>query len=203
MVYIPKLHRRASKILFFVAVALTLATGARGQYVALKTDIPGWATASFNLEPEVRLAPRHTLAVGLSYNPWTMNAKTNMKWRHILVQPEYRYWFCSAFNGHFLGIHAAYMHYNIGGLRNKLDIPFARHLNDYRYQGDLVSIGIGYGYHWIITNHFSIEAELGLGAAWTSADYYYCETCGEYIGHRQGWFFTPTKLSVSLIWLIR
>lgn len=189
-------------ILLLFALFIFNSLKVSGQNFAIKTDIPGWATASLNIEPEVRLAPRHTLALGISYNAWDMNKRTNMKWRHIFVQPEYRYWFCSAFHGHFLGIHAAYMHYNIGGLRNSLNIPFARHLNDYRYQGDLASIGIGYGYHWIITNYFSIEAEIGLGAAWTAADYYYCETCGEYIGTKKGWFFTPTKLSVSLVWVL-
>lgn len=188
-------------VYLFVTTVFSAAVSA--QYFALKTDIPGWATASLNIEPEVRLAPRHSLALGVSYNPWDMNRKTNMKWRHIFVQPEYRYWFCSAFNGHFMGLHVGYMHYNIGGLRNSLDARFARDLNDYRYQGDLVSIGVGYGYHWIITNRFSIEAELGLGAAWTGAGRWHAEVCGDYVDKVNGWFFTPTKLSVSLIWVIR
>lgn len=173
-----------------------------GQNFALKTDIPGWATASLNIEPEVRLAPRHTLALGVSYNAWDMNRRTNMKWRHIFVQPEYRYWTCSAFNGHFIAAHVAYMHYNIGGLANNLNIGFARKLGERRYQGDFVSVGVGYGYHWIITNRFSIEAELGLGVAWTAADAHSCEVCGDYIESVNRWFFTPTKFSVSLVWLI-
>lgn len=37
-----------------------------GPNFALKTDIPGWATASLNIEPEVRLAPLRTLALGVA-----------------------------------------------------------------------------------------------------------------------------------------
>lgn len=184
------------------AVLLLSTVEARAQYFALKTDLFGWGTASINLEPEVRIGRHSTLALGVSYNPWTFN-DANMKWKHILVQPEYRYWFCSAFNGHFLGIHPGYMHYNIGGIKNNLPWEFARHLNDYRYQGDLFSIGLGYGYQWIITDHFSMEVELGLGAAWTTTDYYYCEECGDYIGEKKGWFFTPTKLSLGFVWVVR
>lgn len=158
--------------------------------------------ASLNVEPEVRLASRHTLALGVSYNGWDMNRRTNMKWRHIFVQPEYRYWLCSAFNGHFIAAHAAYMHYNIGGITNYLNLDFARKLNERRYQGDFYSLGVGYGYHWMITNRFSMEAELGLGVAYTDADSYYCETCGDYIETVGRWFFSPTKLSVSFVWVI-
>lgn len=186
----------------FLLFLLLVAIGCEAQNFVLKTDLPAWATASINIEPEFRLAPRHTLALGVSYNAWDINKTTNMKWRHIFVQPEYRYWTCSAFNGHFIATHVAYMHYNIGGLKNNLDLHFAQMLNERRFQGDYVSIGVGYGYHWMITSRFSMEAELGLGAAWTAANSYKCEVCGDYLGRINKWFFTPTKLSVSFIWLI-
>lgn len=192
------LKKYACFLVFLFSAALL-----SGQNFVLKTDLPGWVTASVNIEPEVRLAARHTLALGVSYNGWDMNKRNNMKWRHIFVQPEYRYWFCSAFNGHFISAHAAYMHYNIGGLRNNMNIGFARKLAERRYQGDFVSLGAGYGYHWMITDRFSIEAELGIGVGWTAADAYHCETCGDYIETiKNKCFFTPTKLSVSFIWVI-
>lgn len=78
----------------------------KAQTFALKTDVLNWATASFNIEPEVRVGDNSTLALGLSWNPWTFKESTaNRKWRHLRVQPEYRYWFCRPFGGHFLGLH--------------------------------------------------------------------------------------------------
>ena len=85
----------------------------QAQTVALKTDLVNWATASLNLEPEVKVGRKSTMALGLSWNPWTFS--DNKKWRHLRVQPEYRYWICRPFGGHFLGLHASYTRFNAGG----------------------------------------------------------------------------------------
>ncbi len=39
------------------------------------------------------------------------------RFKHWMVQPEARYWLCEKFNGHFLGVHAHYADYNVGGLK--------------------------------------------------------------------------------------
>ena len=56
----------------------------QAQTVALKTDLVNWATASLNLEPEVKVGRKSTMALGLSWNPWTFS--DNKKWRHLRVQ---------------------------------------------------------------------------------------------------------------------
>lgn len=184
----------------FIAITLCCVGVSRAQIVALKTDVLGWATASFNIEPEVRIGKKATLALGVSYNPWTFN-DANMKWKHIFVQPEFRFWTCHAFDGHFFGIHPFYAHYNIGGIRT--GIGFLQDIEKYRHQGDAFGLGVGYGYHWIITPHFSMEAELGIGVAYADGIYHYAEVCGSYIGEERRWVFMPTKLSVSFIYVIR
>jgi len=55
----------------------------QAQTVALKTDLVNWATASLNLEPEVKVGRKSTMALGLSWNPWTFS--DNKKWRHLRV----------------------------------------------------------------------------------------------------------------------
>lgn len=173
-----------------------------GQTVAVKTNALQWSTASLNVEPEVKVGSKSTLALFLSWNPFTMNRETNLKWKHFIVQPEYRYWLCSAFNGHFFGVHPGYAHYNIGavGQRNEWFGRFSQS----RYQGDVVSFGVGYGYHWIISPHFSMEAELGVGVACTWYDRYCHQVCGKFYEHVDAkWFVTPTKLSVSFIYVIK
>ena len=118
----------------------------QAQTVALKTDLVNWATASLNLEPEVKVGRKSTMALGLSWNPWTFS--DNKKWRHLRVQPEYRYWICRPFGGHFLGLHASYTRFNAGGV----DLPFGLwpKLEDQRVQGNEWAVGLGYGYHWIL-----------------------------------------------------
>ncbi len=175
-----------------------------GQTVAVKTNALLWTTGSLNVEPELRVGQRSTVSLALSWNPFTMNGAedVNMKWKHFIVQPEYRYWFCHAFSGHFIGIHPGYAHYNVGGVgvRNDLFGRFSRS----RYQGDIVSLGVGYGFHWILSPHFSMEAEAGIGVACTWYDRYCHKVCGSFYEHVAAkWLFVPTKLSVSFIYVIK
>ena len=191
-------------IIIVCLVSLCSCLVSRGQVVAVKTTALLWATGSLNAEPEVKVGQRSTLALALSWNPFTMNGAedVNLKWKHFMVQPEYRYWFCNAFNGHFIGIHPGYAHYNIGavGWRNDTFGQFSQS----RYQGDVVSVGVGYGFHWILSPHISIEAEAGVGVACTWYDRYCHWVCGQFYEHVDArWFFTPTKLSVSFVYVIR
>ena len=76
---------------------------AKGQQVAVKTNLVYDALLTVNLGVEVGLAPRWTLDVSGNYNGWTLSH--DRRWKHWLVQPEARYWFCDRFAGHFLGMH--------------------------------------------------------------------------------------------------
>jgi hypothetical protein len=89
---------------------------AKGQQVAVKTNLVYDALLTVNLGVEVGLAPRWTLDVSGNYNGWTLSH--DRRWKHWLVQPEARYWFCDRFAGHFLGMHLLGGQYNIGGLKN-------------------------------------------------------------------------------------
>ena len=171
----------------------------QAQTVALKTDLVNWATASLNLEPEVKVGRKSTMALGLSWNPWTFS--DNKKWRHLRVQPEYRYWICRPFGGHFLGLHASYTRFNAGGV----NLPFGLwpKLEDQRVQGNEWAVGLGYGYHWILSRHWSLEAELGLGYSFADFDAYECRKCGDKLEERTTHRFVPTKLSVSFIYVFK
>lgn len=190
--------KRIFIILFATCISL-LATEGKAQTFALKTDLVKWGTASFNIEPEVKVGPKSTLALALSWNPFTFS--DNKKWRHIWIQPEYRYWFCAPFGGHFIGVHPIYSHYNAGNVQ--FTFGLFDELKDYRFQGDLFGAGIGYGYHWILSNRWSIEAEIGIGAVYTSFDKYECATCGDKIGSDHKVRLMPTKAAVSLIYIIK
>lgn len=170
----------------------------QAQDFVVKTDLTNWATLSLNVEPEVRVGKKSTLALGLSYNPWTF--AENRKWRHLRVQPEYRYWICRPFGGHFLGLHASYTRFNVG----RVDFPghFLPTLAEHRVQGNEWAVGLGYGYHWIISTRWSFEAEVGLGFSHADFDEYRCETCGDFLRERHTNRIMPTKLSLSFIYVI-
>ena len=74
------------------------------QKIAVKTNLLYDVTTTLNLGAEFRVAPKWTIDLSGNYNPF--NLGNDRKMRHWLVQPEVRYWFCEAFNGHFPSIKA-------------------------------------------------------------------------------------------------
>lgn len=173
---------------------------AAAQNIALKTNAMYWATATPNLAIETRLGYKWTMELSAGWNPFTFS--DNKKLKHIAVQPEARYWLCSPFAGHFFGLHAIYSHYNAGNV--KMPLGLFNDLRDYRFQGDLGAIGLGYGYSWMLPgNHWSIEAEIGVGVGVTRYDKYECATCGSKVGSETKTMLMPTKAAVSLIYNIK
>ena len=95
--------------LALAAGALMAPVVAIGQDVALKTNLLTDVTLNPNLGVEIGLAPKWTLDLTGQVNFWTIDGH---KWKHWVVQPEARYWFCQRFGGHFLGFHAIGGQYN-------------------------------------------------------------------------------------------
>lgn len=136
----------------------------------------------------------------MGWNPFAFS--DNRKIKHIAVQPEVRYWLCSPYAGHFLAAHLIYSHYNAGGI----NLPFGifPELKDYRFQGDLGAVGIGYGHSWMLPgNHWSIEAEIGFGVGITKYGKYECATCGSKVADEKKTFFMPTKAALSIVYNIK
>jgi hypothetical protein len=184
-------------VLFFMCIGSTLKVAA--QDFVVKTNAVGWASASINGGVETHLTGRWTGGVNLSYNPWTFSE--NMKWKHIYVSPEVRYWLCSPFAGHFFGANLIYTHYNAGNI--SLPLGLSPELKEERHQGDLGGVGLFYGYSWILSNRWSIEAELGLGYGYARYKRYNCVKCGTYKGTEDKHMLMPTKAAISIIYNIK
>lgn len=167
----------------------------RAQRVALKTDLLLWCTTTPNVGVEAALGPDFTFTATVAYNAWKFSG--DMKLNLYLVQPELRYWFCRRFEGHFVGAHAHYAHYNIGG------ISFIPGLKDRLMQGDLYGGGFSYGYHWAIGERWGIEAVIGGGYTRLEYDKYRCAECDERIGRFAQSYFGVTRLGVSLVYFLR
>ena len=105
-----------------VSVCLFASTLLYGQVVGIKTNVLMDITKTINLGAEIGLSKKTTLDLYLNYNPWEKN---NYKmFKMFAFQPEYRYWFCDRFNGHFVGIHAHGGIYQAAGIK----MPFGRAL---------------------------------------------------------------------------
>lgn len=167
--------------------------------LAVKTNLLYDAAATFSLGFETRLSERYTLDVSGSWNPWTFSS--NRKFKHIAFQPELRYWIYEPFNGHFLGIHPTYVNFNAGNLNLPLDIFPG--LNDYRYRGNAYGLGFSYGYQWILSPRWNLEASFGFGYLYTDYNKYECHTCSKQVGEGYKHYFGPTKAALSVIYIIR
>ena len=165
----------------------------------VKSNLLYDAVTTFNLGAEFRLSPYLTLDVSGSYNPWTFS--DNKKIKHVSVQPELRYWLYEPFNGHFLGAHLLYTYYNVGGVR--LPLGIFPELKDYRFQGNGYGAGFSYGYQWLLSNRWNLEATFGFGYLYLDHRRYECRTCGDKVGRESKHYFGPTKVGLSLIYVLK
>lgn len=189
------------KFLIGLFLGLVVATNVKAQNVAIKTNVLYDVTATVNLGVEVGLAPKWTLDVSGNLNAW--NTHETKRWKHWLVQPEARYWFCDRFSRHFVGFHAIGGQYNIGGLNNNiifLGTPY-KNLTNNRYQGWGVGAGVAYGYALILGKHWNLEFELGVGYIYSGYDVFECSGCGRRVGSDSHHYFGLTKAAVNLVYL--
>ena len=192
-----------------VIFILAFAVDASAQKAAVKTNTLYWATATPNVGFEFAMAPRWTFEIAGGYNPFIFDKEENVKAKHFLVTPEFRYWFCEAFQGHFLGLNGNYTQFNIGGIYvpdvffNHGGGYFLDELKNARSQGWAAGAGITYGYAWPISRRWNMEFTLGLGWWYTEYDRFESRTCGLFQETVARHAFGPTALGLSFIYMIK
>ncbi len=188
------------KLLICILSILAWCHLASAQDIAVKTNLLYDATTTMNVGMEFGLGDKTSLEVLAGYNPWVLNKEQHKKIKHVMVMPEFRYWFCEKFNGHFIGAHTGYAFYNIGGVQ----LPhIAQPMKEHRYQGWATGLGVAYGYQWVIGKRWNLEASLGAGWVYTRYDKYQCVDCGRFRGSDDHHYFGPTKAAISIIYLIK
>lgn len=183
-----------------LSLILTLASllTANAQKVALKTNLLYDATTTPNLGAELAMGKKSTLQLFYGLNPWKFASDRTKQLRHWLLMPEYRYWTCQKFNGHFFGIHALGGQYNVGGI--DLPNPIFKDLDEKRYEGWYAGGGLTYGYQWLLSRHWNLEASVGVGYIRFHYKEFPCTECGALIQENNKNYFGPTKLALSLMY---
>ncbi len=187
------------KFLLIVLALTAFSAKSNAQSIGLKTNLLYWATTSPNLGIEIGMGEQTTLDISAGFNPFTFSH--SRKWKHWLVQPEFRYWTCERFNGHFLGVHLIGGGYNLCNLST---FPFSiwEGLDNARYKGHALGGGIAYGYAWMLGKHWNLEAEIGVGYAHSWYDRYTGENYDQKVtnsGNKNYWGIT--KLAISFVYL--
>lgn len=194
------MKRKYLAILLLALAVLIPPTSARD--FAVKTNLVSDALANANIGAEMTLAPRWSADFTGDFNFW--NLSHQRKWKHWLVQPEVRYWFCEAMGGHFVAAHLIGGEYNMGGL----DMPFKflgtdfHKLRDSRFQGWMAGAGVAYGYSWLLGKHWNLEAEIGIGYVYSRYDRFECAGCGRKVESGKSHHYVgPTKAAVNLVYV--
>lgn len=193
------MYTQLKRIFFVLTVTLTISNTLMAQKVAIKTNLLYGATTTPNLQLEFGLSKKSTLDIGAGLNWFDFN--DNKKFKHLLVQPEYRYWFCESFNGHFLGVHAHGAQFNVGNI----DIPVGRldTFENRRYEGYLFGGGLSWGYQWVVSPRWNFEVNLGGGYARIDYSEYCWKECGEKLSSGKYNYWGVTRAGLSLVYFIK
>ena len=194
-----------------------------GQHFALRNNLLYDATLTPNLGVEMRLDSVWSAGLNIGLNAWDINKESNKKWRHILVNPNVRKYhgfkrdtlciYGTRSDGTFGVVRDSvvtrgakyyeadliYSHFNVGNTR----IPFGLYsaVKDRRLQGDLIALGGKYGYSWILSRDWRIEAEAGIAVGYAWFKEYDCDHCGTYYGKGDRIFLLP-QLGINVVYII-
>ena len=196
--------KQLSILILFLAGMLS----AHGQ-IAVKSNLLYDATTTPNLGIEAGIGQQSTVNLVYGLNAWSFNSESHgeRKVKHWLLMPEYRWWPCTRFNGHFFGVHAMGGQFNAANV--DLPIPgfffsgenLRTGVRDHRYQGAFVGAGLTYGYQWTLARHWNLEAEVGIGYAHAWYDKYACGECGGKIADGTTNYAGMTKLGLSIVYI--
>lgn len=179
---------------------------------AVKTNLAYWATLTPNLSVEAVLGKRTSLELAAGFNPWNraeltaeaaqpvegVTATDNKRLWHWSVRPEFRYWLATPFCGHYFGVSAVYIDYEIGGYKYMSLFEKENYYNGTAYGGSL-----SYGYHWRITPSWGVEFSVGVGAVHTKYDELPCDNCTGQLKTGEATYIGPTSLGIKMVFKIK
>ena len=176
-----------------------LGEAAKQPRIALRTNLLYDATLSPNLGVDVRVDSLRTVGMLAGLNAWDIDKAKNKKWRHALFSLRARKYRDSLFHKGYYEADLIYSHYNVGNTK----IPFGLYsaVKDRRLQGDLIALGGKYGYSWILSRTWRIEAEAGVAVGYAWFKEYDCDHCGTYYGKGDRIFLLP-QLGVNVVYII-
>lgn len=190
---------------FFASIFSIVTTKAQ---IAIKTNILYDATTTPNIGAETGIGSRSTMSLVYGLNPWSFNSDSGKrKAMHWVVMPEYRWWACSKFDGHFIGIHLLGGQYNASNINLPLPGVFfggenlTTGVRDHRYQGWMAGGGLTYGYQWVLGKHWNLEAEIGAGYIYADYKKFNCTDCGRKLAEGNTNYIGITKLGLSFLYL--
>ncbi|MDR0428858.1 MAG: DUF3575 domain-containing protein [Tannerellaceae bacterium] len=165
------------------------------QRIAVKNNVVYDVAATLNVGAEYAINKKFSIDLSGNFNGWKVGGRS---WQHWMIQPEGRYWLLESFNGHFFGVHAMYLDYDV----SRLEVSMMDFSRRNQYVGTAYGGGVSYGYSLYVTPRFNIEFTAGIGYL----NFEYDKTVirksiaeGRFTKN----YFGPTKLGISVIYIIK
>ncbi len=137
---------------------------------------------------------RSTLGINAfgNFKPWGQDIKM------LGIQPEYRYYLSGR------PMHEAFI--GLGGIATSYDISW----KGKTYEGTGLGAGITFGYVFNITDRLNIDAHAGFGVIsyeqkefYKHDDYLDLSTNDVTVANAKGYYLLPTRIGISITYIIR
>lgn len=184
-------------LLLYLATML-FSVAAHAQDVSLTLNLLPLAEGTVNLGVGYALKDNLTAELSGSVRPWARSeTAVNKYWT---IRPEIRYWTCQKYNGHFFGGYLTGSQFNVGGKT----YPFGlfSSIEKHRFEGWTIGTGLTYGYHFLLSRNWNLEAGLGVGYNYANYKKFVCPLlCSRVESEDDSHYFGLTKLSLAIVYL--
>lgn len=178
-------------------------------YMGIKTNMLYDLGAIPNIGAEFYLGANFSVVANWEYS-WWKSDKKSWYWRSYGGDVALRYWLGKAarnkpLTGHHLGLYGQMITYDfeVGGRGYIADSGFGKDKSEDGTLGWNWAAGLEYGYSLPIARRLNIDFTLGVGYHWGNFKEY-LPIDGHYVWQatKRRQYIGPTKLEVSLVWLI-
>ena len=173
-------------------------------YMAIKTNMLYDVAAVPNIGAEFYLGQNFSIAANYAHAWWKKDAK-NFYWRYYGADASLRWWFGEAsrikpLQGHHIGLNYQILTYDfqlgkkgiMAGMPNGNLADRANHI-----------VALEYGYSLPIARRLNIDFSIGVGYHWgIFEEYIPVDGHNVWQATKRRQYFGPTKLEISLVWLI-
>ena len=173
-------------------------------YMAIKTNMLYDIAAIPNIGAEFYLGKNFSIAANYAHAWWKKDTK-NIYWRYYGADASLRWWFGKAsrikpLQGHHIGLNYQILTYDfelgdkgiMAGMPNGNLTDRANHI-----------VALEYGYSLPIARRLNIDFSIGVGYHWgIFEEYIPVDGHNVWQATKRRQYFGPTKLEISLVWLI-
>lgn len=184
MIFHSDMPRKFLTVCALAGITLTAAA----QRIGLKTNALYWAAASPNVGVELRLNRHVTLNLEGAFNYFDFSSVAS---HAIAFTPEARYWLSARpLAGHFVGLMG-------------LAASYKTDWKDTRHQGEAGGIGATYGYAFVLSSRWSIEATAGVGALRVREKRFDTTGPAPDRPNNRKWIAAPLKAGITITYILR